>query len=155
MTSAPVFDTPSPPAALQWNDDFLLGYGPIDACHAEFVDVLQRLQRAEDAQLPGLWEPLRAHLEEHFGAENQLMLDTDFPPRDCHIKEHAAVLQSVLDVETQMAQGDTSQCRPLLQALAEWFPAHTQHLDSALAHWVAKQKLGGKPVIIKRGLSLR
>lgn len=154
MSSAFSPDT-APAAAMQWKDDFLLGYGPVDHYHQEFVEVMHQLQTADAAQWDGLFETLRVHLHAHFESENKMMLDTDFPPRDCHIKEHAAVMQSLVDVQAQMAQGDHSQCQPLIQALADWFPAHTQHLDSALVHWVAKHQLGGKPVIIKRGLTLR
>lgn len=148
----------APSAVLQWTDDFLLGHRGIDRHHAEFVQVLQRLQQADDAALAQEMEGLVQHLEAHFGAENEQMEATAFPPRDCHMGEHAAVLQSVHDVQQMLQVADpkaVTTCRALLVALAEWFPAHTQHLDSALAHWLVKQAAGGKPVIFKRDLNLR
>jgi hemerythrin len=36
-----------------------------------------------------------------------------------------------------------------------WFPKHADQLDSALAHWMSKERLGGKPVVLRRGLQLR
>ena len=44
---------------------------------------------------------------------------------------------------------------PLVEHLADWFPKHADQLDSALAHWMAKKRLGGKPVVLRRGLQLR
>ena len=41
-------------------------------------------------------------------------------------------------------------CRDLTKALVDWFPGHATHLDSALAHWLSKQRFGGKPVVIRR-----
>lgn len=139
---------------LVWTDDFLLGHGGIDASHTEFVDQMVRLQGADDRALPDCFDGFVIHLRAHFEAENQLMLDTDFPPRQCHMDEHAAVLQSVLEVQQSLKSGRLNVVRDLICALAEWFPKHTQHLDSALAHWANKKRLGGKPVVIKRGLKL-
>ncbi len=38
----------------------------------------------------------------------------------------------------------------LIAELADWFPRHTAHLDSALAHWMSKKNFGGKPVVLRR-----
>ncbi|MES2784211.1 MAG: hypothetical protein V4684_02015, partial [Pseudomonadota bacterium] len=43
--------------------------------------------------------------------------------------------------------------RRLADELAHWFPAHVQHLDSALAHWVSKRRTGGKPIVLRRNVS--
>ena len=96
-----------------------------------------------------------SEIEDNFGAEDKLMMETEFPPRQCHMDEHAAVLASVREVRERLAQGRVDIARDLLAHLTEWFPKHTQHLDSALAHWANKSRLGGKAVVIKRGLSLR
>jgi len=140
--------------SLIWTDDFLLGHSGIDTYHAEFVEQMARVQSADDHQLPELFDSFVAHLRAHFGAEDQLMLDTGFPPRQCHMDEHAAVLSSVLNVQQLLASGGFDATRDLVHTLAEWFPKHTQHLDSALAHWANRKRLGGKPVVIKRGLKL-
>lgn len=80
------------------------------------------------------------------------MRDTAFPPRDCHIDEHAAVLKSVHEVQALLAEGNVQACRALVLALVNWFPGHATHLDSALAHWLSKQRFGGKPVVLRRGI---
>ncbi len=36
-------DTHSSADPMQWGDEFLLGYGPIDTVHEEFVTLLGRL----------------------------------------------------------------------------------------------------------------
>jgi hemerythrin len=82
-------------------------------------------------------------------------VDNEFPPRQCHIDEHAAVMQSVHEVQGLLAQGDATICRELVAQLADWFPKHADQLDSALAHWMTKKRLGGKPVVVRRGLKLR
>jgi len=139
-------------ATLTWGDDLLMGHAPMDEIHEEFVGLIGRLQTAHDAQLPELLQAMEVHLQHHFAEEDQWMLSTAFPPRDCHIDEHAAVLKSVGEVRAQLAQGNVAICRDLIRALAEWFPGHATHLDSALAHWLSKQRFGGKPVVIRRNI---
>ncbi len=148
-------DTHSSADPMQWGDEFLLGYGPIDAVHEEFVNLLGRLQAADDAALPALLDQFADHLARHFDMENGLMVDNEFPPRQCHIDEHAAVMHSVHEVQGLLAQGDATICRELVAQLADWFPKHADQLDSALAHWMTKKRLGGKPVVVRRGLKLR
>ena len=142
-------------APMQWSDAYLLGYPPMDTVHEEFVQIVSRLQSAPDAELPALLEAFQAHAKAHFDAENAWMVETDFPARDCHIDEHAAVLKSVGEVQALLAQGNHAVCRSLVAELARWFPGHADYLDSALAHWMAKRQFGGKPVVIRRNLTMR
>ena len=137
-------------ATLTWGDHLLMGYAPMDDIHQEFVDLISQLETADDAQLPALLQAMEVHLQHHFAEEDQWMNSTAFPPRDCHIDEHAAVLKSVAEVREKLAQGDVAVCRSLIAALADWFPGHATHLDSALAHWLFKQRFGGKPVVMRR-----
>jgi hemerythrin len=93
-----------------------------------------------------------AHLRAHFGAEDRWMRETDFPPGDCHMDEHAAVLRSADEVEPLVAGGNLAVGRSFLQELARWFPGHADYLDSALAAWMCKRQFGGKPVVLQRSV---
>ncbi len=124
----------------------------MDAVHREFVDTVQALQTAQDADLPRCLESFVAHARSHFETEDRWMVETDFPARACHIEEHAAVLASVEQVRQLLAQGNLTECRRLADELARWFPGHADYLDSALSHWICKQRLGGTPVVLRRDL---
>jgi hemerythrin-like metal-binding protein len=146
--------TEAPPVAnLQWHDGLLLGYQPMDLVHQEFVQCVAALQQAPDSQLPELMAALLAHAQRHFGEEDRWMEETQFPARECHIDEHAQVMHSIVEVQQRVAQGQFEVCRRLARELASWFPGHADYLDSALAHWMCKQRLGGKPVVIRRSLA--
>lgn len=138
---------------LQWGSHQLLGYAEMDDVHEEFVGLAGQLERASDAELPAALAAMEQHLQQHFALENEWMERSSFPPRKCHIDEHAAVLKSVAEVRTKLAMGDVAICRALIQALVDWFPGHATHLDSALAHWLSKQRFGGKPVVLRRDMS--
>jgi hemerythrin len=122
----------------------------MDETHEEFVEIVGRMQVAQAQQLPALLAEMMAHAQAHFEQENAWMRDTGFPPRDCHIEQHDAVLASMREVALLLDQGDTDECRRLVEALADWFPSHATHLDSALAHWMFKREHGGKPVVLRR-----
>lgn len=143
----------TPADTLQWSDALLMGFGPMDAVHREFVEVVNGLLAAPEAELPARLDALAEHAQAHFGEEDRWMRETNFPAADCHIDEHAAVMRSIHEVRELLVQGDSRECRRLATELMRWFPGHADYLDSALAHWMCKRRLGGKPVVLRRGVA--
>jgi hemerythrin len=139
-------------AGLEWEDGMLLGHAEMDAVHEEFVGLLRALHAAPDERLSVALHAVARHVERHFAMEDACMRATDFPPRDCHIDEHAAVLASIRGVQRRLVRGDFEVARRLAHELQAWFPGHAQHLDSALAQWLCKHRLGGAPVVVQRRL---
>jgi len=139
--------------AFPWTDRFLLGYGPMDATHREFVDLVAALLSAPEADLPRHLDAFADHAQRHFDEERGWMESTAFPATQCHIDEHDAVLKSVHEVRALLAadtrHADT--CRALAQELVRWFPGHADYMDAALAQWMVKKRMGGIPVVLKRG----
>jgi hemerythrin-like metal-binding protein len=133
-----------------WTDSLLLGHGPIDEEHEEFANLICDMQRAEDDGLHAALNVLLEHAVEHFAAEDTLMAATAFAARECHAKEHEAVLSTMRGVQKRLDRGDCEVARTLATELAAWFPAHVQHLDSALSHWLCKRQYGGKPIVLRR-----
>lgn len=142
----------SAPPPLPRPGPVVLGFSPMDAIHAEFDELVTAALACDDTQLAGALQRVTAHLREHFAAEDRWMAETDFPPRDCHVDEHAAVLRSADEVEPLVAAGNFAVGRSFLEELARWFPGHADYLDSALAAWMCKRQFGGKPVVLHRGL---
>jgi hemerythrin-like metal-binding protein len=137
--------------SMAWSDAMSLGHPLIDDDHQHLVALISRLQESSNKDLVAALEAVLDAAETHFSAENDLMTATGFPPRDCHIKEHEAVLGSLRGVARRLAQGDREVVRRLSAELAMWLPAHVQHLDSALTHWLCKLQHGGKPVVLHIG----
>lgn len=142
---------PMTPQSLAWSDAMSLGHPLIDDEHQHLVVLVARLQEAPNEDLATALKAVLDATETHFSAENDLMTATGFPPRDCHIKEHDAVLGSLRGVARRLAQGDREVVRRLSAELAMWLPAHVRHLDSALTHWLCKLRHGGKPVVLHIG----
>src|SRR6218665_1406504 len=147
--------TDAPTPELAWSDALVLGYAPLDDVHEKFVEVLAHLKRCADTELSAALDAVITHAESHFALEDRWMRDTEFPPRACHIDEHAAVLQSAYEVRDLLKSGNTVATRDFAEALIRWFPGHATHLDSALSHWMFKRQHAGKPVVFRRTIAPR
>lgn len=140
-------------ATFAWDDRYLVGHREIDAAHREFTVLVDALLGAGDDALAPALDAFARHAEQHFGTEERLMERYAFPARECHAEEHAKVLSSVQEVRALASAGDLQTARELAQALVDWFPGHTDYMDSALAIWVVKKATGGAPVVLRRLLS--
>lgn len=136
--------------SFEWQPEFELGFGAMDATHREFVLCVQALLSSTDAGLPMALDQFAAHAESHFAEERNWMQETAFPSAQCHLDEHAAVLKSVTEVQALVAQGRLPIARALAAELARWFPHHADSMDASLARWMTQQRLGGAPVLIRR-----
>lgn len=147
-------DAPAPASdnSLVWSDARLLGFPQMDDVHKEFYTVALQLVISTDATAAAAIDAFEKHAISHFEQEDEWMRSTNFPPRDCHIDEHAAVLKSVAEVKEAVAQGRAGAelVRDIGMHLFDWFPGHADYLDSALAAWMTKQTMGGKPVVLRR-----
>jgi hemerythrin len=144
--------TPSGANDFGWSDARLLGFTPMDEVHKEFYSVALKLLTCTDATAVAAIDEFEKHAVSHFEQEDEWMRSTNFPARDCHIDEHAAVLKSVGGVKEAVEQGRAGAelVRDIGMHLFDWFPGHADYLDSALAAWMTKQSMGGKPVVLKR-----
>ncbi|KXU85576.1 hemerythrin [Paraburkholderia monticola] len=138
--------------SMVWSDARLLGFTPMDDVHEEFYKVALGLVTCTELSAMAAIEEFEKHAVSHFEEEDEWMRTTNFPPRDCHIDEHAAVLKSVRAVKAAVEQGQagSDEVRDIGLHLFSWFPGHADYLDSALAAWMTKQAMGGKPIVFRR-----
>lgn len=120
-------------AALQWSEGLALDLPLMDDTHQEFVELLQAVERADDARLIAAWQALVQHTEAHFGQEDRWMQSTRFASGNCHSLQHKVVLQVMREGAERAAQGELGVLRGMAAELAVWFPQHTQSMDAALA----------------------
>lgn len=150
-------EAPTPFAAVDilWSDARLLGYAELDRTHEEFYSVAFKLLTADEAGALAAIRAFEQHALGHFEMEERWMLDTNFPSRECHADEHAAVLTSVRETVQALEQGTAGAelTRRLAEHLFAWFPGHADYMDSALAAWMCKRAYGGSPVVLRRSLA--
>lgn len=103
-------DAPVQDNSLVWSDARLLGFTPMDETHMEFYDVALRLVTCTDTSALAAIEEFEKHAVSHFEQEEEWMRATNFPPRECHIKEHDGVLKSVREVKREAVVAVTARC---------------------------------------------
>lgn len=122
---------------LSWRADFELGVGRMDDTHREFVDLVNRLESADDAGFMARLDALIEHTVGHFAQENAWMERSAFGPL-CHIAEHQQVLDVLAHIRAKVAQGDLALGRRLPGELATWFSHHAATMDSMLVSHMAR-----------------
>lgn len=136
---------PAPPSERH---ALTVGYATMDETHDEFEKLIKQALHCADADLLEHIERMRGHLKAHFFQEDQWMRESSFPAGACHIDEHASVLHSADEVYQLVSSGNLNIGRAFIRELDEWFPAHVDYLDSALAAWLSKRRFGGAPVAL-------
>jgi hemerythrin-like metal-binding protein len=144
------------PESFLWSDAMLVGQGEIDLEHREFVRVVGALQACNGETASARLSAVLSHLLAHFDIEESWMERLEFPATQCHCDEHRKVLDAVSKVHDLAAVGAValSDIKRLAKALIDWFPAHADYMDSALATWISKKTHGGTPIVLRRGLEL-
>ncbi|MCC8405256.1 hemerythrin [Paraburkholderia sp. MMS20-SJTN17] len=141
---------------LEWNDGLLLGHGPMDDEHREFVNVVMALRYSTVETALAALAAVEAHLISHFDLEHEWMDKTAFPDvySKCHRDQHDEVLASVFQVHQLAAIGQIGLggVHRLAQSLMDWFPGHADYMDSSLSAWINGKTHGGQAVVLRRNL---
>jgi hemerythrin-like metal-binding protein len=111
----------------------------MDATHAEFAALLNRLGETPDAAafMAG-FAALVAHTERHFAAEDLLMVESRFPALGEHRSEHLRVLGQLRQIDERVQRGRLQMGREYIRELPAWFDLHAATMDSALAAHLKK-----------------
>lgn len=118
---------------MEWQDRYELGHGPMDATHREFIDLVNALAAASDADAVAALRALIEHTEVHFAQEGRWMEASEFPPIHCHEGEHQRVLESLNSVLAMAEKGNPGLGRVVAGELPAWFDNHAATMDAALA----------------------
>ncbi len=123
-------------------DALRLGEPVTDATHAEFLQLLDTVTRADDAGFLAAFDEWIAHTRHHFEQEEQWMEAMQFGPRHCHASEHQGVLAVAQAVRDKIAEeqidpegsgkGGLSLGRRLVDELSGWFDHHVKSMDTMM-----------------------
>lgn len=115
--------------------DLHLGEPVTDATHAEFVQLLDAVARADDAGFLLAMDEWIDHTRHHFAQEESWMDAMQFGPRHCHAGEHQQVLAVCEAVRRKVAEeGQLELARRLVSELSGWFAHHVNTMDSMMVN---------------------
>lgn len=126
---------------IPWPANHLLGNPGMDATHAEFVALVNRLAGVDGREFQALFLELLDHTGNHFGTEEALMEESAFPASAEHRAEHWRVLGDLRAMGQRVVQGRIGLARSyLIDQIPHWFAVHAATMDSALAAHLAMQE---------------
>ncbi|MDO9106517.1 MAG: hemerythrin domain-containing protein [Methylovulum sp.] len=127
-------------ALLEKTETLTVSYGPIDKDHEEFINLLNALDTANNADFPALFQHLYEHTEQHFERENQWMTQSAFPGVIDHKGEHQRVLGEFKQFKSRVDKGLVAFGRSFVRdRLPQWFALHVTTMDTALAMHLNQQ----------------
>ncbi|KJV07142.1 bacteriohemerythrin [Methylocucumis oryzae] len=121
-------------ALLEKTAALSVAYTAIDEDHAEFINLLNALDMATNADFPALFQHLYEHTEQHFERENVLMTRSAYAGITDHKAEHQRVLGEFKQFKSRVDKGLISFGRAFIKdRLPQWLVLHVTTMDTALA----------------------
>jgi hemerythrin len=125
---------------LHWDEKYNLGNEKIDAEHHIFLDLivefdsLATLGASKDKLVRALKE-IGKYAEFHFLSEENLMIDSNYPDLEHHIKLHRILVASLEDQHFKLVAEVTGPSQ-VFDFLFQWFALHTSTEDKKLVSFI-------------------
>ena len=129
-------------ALFEWSEDYSVGIPSIDAQHQQLVVLINELH---DGMLSGITtERVEAVLHGlveytayHFGYEERLFAEHDYPAAEGHADAHDRLIDQVLDFKRRYDAGEASLNMELMVFLKDWLIGHVLGSDMAYGSHLA------------------
>jgi hemerythrin len=123
-----------------WRDSYFIGNAQIDAEHQRLFRLANDFFEAVDkAHKTDCAMRLFQYTREHFGHEEALMRDIEYPAMASHIEQHNELIRKLNDVAVCIAN-DTLQTTQLKTFLTSWLVGHIVTFDAKLSGYVSRHK---------------
>jgi hemerythrin len=123
---------------FEWNQNYSVGVGSIDAQHKNLFALSRELHAAMLAgqgktAVGRVLDRLIQYTSVHFAHEERLMRLYDYPDAAAHKAEHEALVKQVVKFQEDFRQGRATITVQLLQFLKDWLVKHIQVSDLKMA----------------------
>jgi hemerythrin len=133
-------------ALITWSDSMSVGVSRIDKEHQGLIGLINLLHsemlagKSKEALVVVL-DKLVAYTKIHFAAEETLFRTLNYPAMATHIKEHTALTQKAVQLQSDLKAGKTMISAPVLDFLRDWLTNH-----------ILKQDMGYKLFFASKGV---
>ena len=130
---------------LEWKENYKVGDAAIDAEHQRLFVLAHNFSEAQDkASRTGCAEQLFDYTREHFGHEEALMREINYPDIAAHMAQHQHLIAKLSDIAGRIAN-DTLNPSELKSFLTAWLVGHIVTFDTKLASTIARTKANQPP----------
>jgi len=133
-------------ALITWSDSMSVGVSRIDKEHQGLIGLINLLHsemlagKSKEALVVVL-DKLVAYTKVHFAAEEALFRTLNYPAMVTHVKEHTALTQKAVQLQSDLKAGKTMISAPVLDFLRDWLTNH-----------ILKQDMGYKLFFASKGV---
>ena len=123
-------------ALITWSDSMSVGVGRIDKEHQGLIDLInllhsEMLARKSKEALVVVLDKLVSYTKFHFATEETLFRTLNYPSMATHLKEHAALTQKAVQLQSDLKTGKAMISAPVLDFLRDWLTNHILKQDMA------------------------
>jgi hemerythrin-like metal-binding protein len=138
---------------IEWRQEWRIGIAHLDAQHHRLVDLLADLQRQMNATGPRVSTlhalvALSAYIDLHFGDEEQLMRQINFPKREEHQAAHGRFVERVNQFVQAVRQGNTELSEEISYFLEHWIVHHIANSDVQIAAFIKAERIELTPTML-------
>lgn len=122
---------------LEWNDSLSIKVAEVDTQHKWLVGMVNKLydsMKGEkgEVMLLGIVGEMRRYTEVHFGTEEKLMDQYEYPDTAAHKAEHRDFIAKVTQVENDCKSGKSTLSMEVLNFLGNWLVTHINGTDKTM-----------------------
>lgn len=119
---------------ITWSNMFSVGVTQIDDQHKKLVEMANQLNDAMRAghgkeALGKILGELVNYTVYHFGVEEKLMAQHQYPQSPDHKSQHADLVKEVGAFKTKFDKGDTAMSAEIMNFLRDWLTNHIMKTD--------------------------
>ncbi len=132
---------------VEWRDDFNTGHGLVDKQHQNLLTNInalsQSLQKGDLDQVRDILPFLEQYVVEHFGTEQELMDQYNYPFTEMHRQEHYKFVKRVATLKEELISDSQDKLYSLFRVnlfLYDWLISHSTRVDKHLITYVLEHQ---------------
>ncbi|MBR0124085.1 MAG: hemerythrin family protein [Treponema sp.] len=135
---------------IKWDNKYAIGIPGIDAQHKRLIELCnetyKKLMQGGSSSESGAWKsPVKEALTEcvdyaiiHFGTEEKLMAEVNYPDLSRHKKEHDKFTRKVQKDFEGFDEMTFTNALQFVKFLYDWILSHVAHEDKLIANFIQK-----------------
>jgi hemerythrin len=121
---------------IEWTDSFSVGVALFDEQHRRLIDMLNEMiedpaATTRSETVADVLTDMTNYAQEHFKAEEDLMLEHHYPRLEEHRQQHNGFREKAARLCLATAEGQASVPQALLEYLQQWLIRHILQADMA------------------------
>lgn len=119
---------------IVWSEKFSVGIELFDIQHQGLISILNKMignptATTRSRTISDILSDMTRYAQEHFKAEEELMVKYDYPQFEQHRKQHLLFREKVVEICLDTSNGEDSVPQILLEYLQQWWTQHILHED--------------------------